>query len=216
MTVTRCSTPSSGRSTRSPNPPAGASDTEGRGTATAGAGREEPDAAVGDAADSGGSDEDEQAFAEATKRAYAILALRDHSRTELRQKLLRKGHESHIVDRLLVGLDEAGLLDDARFAEQFVRSQREGKGRSLSAVTRALRDKGVSEEDARAATEHLGDDLPLALAAARKKAAGTRGLAREVRLRRILGLLGRRGFGGSVARRAAEQALAEEPGDDAP
>ncbi|SMY11336.1 regulatory protein RecX [Brevibacterium jeotgali] len=176
-----------------------------------GAGGDGPSGEESDEADSGGED---QAFGEATKRAYAILALRDHSRAELRQKLVRKGCEAHIVDRLLTRLDAAGLVDDARFAEQFVRSQREGRGKSLSAITRALRDKGVSDEHVRTATEELGDDFPLALAAARKKAAGTRGLAHDVRLRRTLGLLARRGFGGSVGRRAAEQALAEEPGDD--
>lgn len=176
-----------------------------------GAGGDEP---AGEEPDGDGSADDDRAFGEATKRAYAILALRDHSRTELRQKLVRKGCEAHVVDRLLVSLDAAGLVDDARFAEQFVRSQREGKGKSLSAITSALRDKGVSDDDARTAIEELGDDFPLALAAARKKAAGTRGLAHDVRLRRTLGLLARRGFGGSVGRRAAEQALAEEPGDD--
>lgn len=187
----------------------GAPDVEAAGAD--GAGRDEP---AGEGSDGDGSGGDDQAFGEATKRAYAILALRDHSRTELRQKLVRKGCETHIVDRLLVSLEAAGLVDDARFAEQFVRSQREGKGKSLSAITRALRDKGVSDDHARTATEELGDDFPLALAAARKKAAGTRGLAHEVRLRRTLGLLARRGFGGTVGRRAAEQALAEEPGDD--
>lgn len=172
---------------------------------------------AGDAYSAAGSadaaEDDDQAFGEATKRAYAILALRDHSRTELRQKLIRKGCEEPIVDRLLVSLEEAGLLNDARFAEQFVRSQRDGRGKSLSAISRALRDKGVSDDDARDALDDLGDDFPLALAAARKKAAGTRGLAHEVRLRRTLGLLARRGFGGSVGRRAAEQALAEESGE---
>lgn len=169
--------------------------------------------ANGEEPDGDGTNGDDQAFSEATKRAYAILALRDHSRMELRQKLVRKGFETHIVDRLLVSLEDAGLLDDARFAEQFVRSQREAKGKSLSAITRALRDKGVSDDDARTAVEELGDDFPLALAAARKKVAGTRGLAHEARLRRTLALLARRGFGGSVARRATEQALAEEPDD---
>lgn len=183
------------------------------GGAAAGVAAAGAEGANGEDPDSDGTNGDDQAFSEATKRAYAILALRDHSRMELRQKLVRKGFETHIVDRLLVSLEDAGLLDDARFAEQFVRSQREAKGKSLSAITRALRDKGVSDDDARTAVEELGDDFPLALAAARKKVAGTRGLAHEARLRRTLALLARRGFGGSVARRATERALAEEPDD---
>nr|WP_232483408.1 regulatory protein RecX [Brevibacterium yomogidense] len=130
----------------------------------------------------------------------------------MRQKLVGRGHEERIVDVLLGKLEHAGLLDDVRFAEQFVRSQRTGKGRSLSAISRALREKGVSDEDARDALADVGDDFPFALDAARKKAASTRGLPHDMRLRRTLGVLGRRGFSGSVARRAAAQAL-DDDGD---
>lgn len=150
------------------------------------------------------------AIRDASKRAYAILALRDHSRVELRKKLVDRGHEERIVEVLLGKLEDAGLVDDARFAEQFVRSQRTRQGRSLSAISRALREKGVSDDDARSALDDLTDDFPFALEAARKKAASTRGLARDVRMRRVLGVLGRRGFDGSTARRAAAQALEGE------
>ncbi|GAA4512851.1 regulatory protein RecX [Brevibacterium yomogidense] len=173
-------------------------------------------AAVGQAAagsaSEGEDDADAEAIRDASKRAYAILALRDHSRVEMRQKLVGRGHEERIVDVLLGKLEHAGLLDDVRFAEQFVRSQRTGKGRSLSAISRALREKGVSDEDARDALADVGDDFPFALDAARKKAASTRGLPHDMRLRRTLGVLGRRGFSGSVARRAAAQAL-DDDGD---
>lgn len=163
----------------------------------------------------GGDDErDADAVREASTRAYAILALRDHSRAELRKKLVDRDFEERIVEILLSRLEDAGLVDDARFAEQFVRSQRTGKGRSASAISRALREKGVSDDDAAPALDDLSDDFPFALEAARKKAGSTRTLAYEVRLRRILGVLGRRGFSGSVARRAAVQAL-EDEGDSA-
>ena len=160
--------------------------------------------------ESPGDGADEDAIRDASKRAYAILALRDHSRAEMKQKLVGRGHEERVVEVLLGRLEDAGLLDDVRFAEQFVRAQREGKGRSVSAIARALREKGVSDDDARAALDDVGDDFPFALEAARKKAAGTRGLPHDVRLRRTLGVLGRRGFSGSVARRAAMQALDDE------
>lgn len=177
----------------------------------AGAAGDEHAGAGGAAA--GGSEEadtaDQDAVRDASKRAYAILALRDHSRSELKSKLVDRGHEERVVDELLRKLEDAGLIDDAHFAEQFVRSQRTGKGKSRSAISRSLKEKGVSDDVAREALEDVGDDFPFALEAARKKAASTRGLAYDVRLRRTLGVLARRGFAGSVARRAAEQALEE-------
>ncbi|WP_019158797.1 regulatory protein RecX [Brevibacterium senegalense] len=161
-------------------------------------------------------DDDRSELSAAANRAYAILAQRDHSRAELRTKLIARDHPEPVVDDLLDRLADARLLDDQRFAESFVRSQRQGRGSSQGAIRRSLRQKGVADEDAADALADAGDDLPFALEAARKKARSTRSLAPEVRLRRILGVLGRRGFGGSIAQRAARQALEEEPGTHAP
>src|SRR5699024_3780896 len=49
-------------------------------------------AAAGSAAEDAGDGVDEEAIREASKRAYAILALRDHSRVEMKQKLVGRGH----------------------------------------------------------------------------------------------------------------------------
>lgn len=159
-------------------------------------------------------DEDQRSeVSAAASRAYAILAQRDHSREELRTKLLDRDHPAPVVDELLDKLEDARLLDDRRFAQSFVRSQREGRGASRSAIRRSLRQRGVTDDDAAEALADAGDDFPVALEVARKKARSTRSLAPEVRLRRVLGVLGRRGFGGSVAHRAARQALEDEPAE---
>lgn len=168
-------------------------------------------AAAGAAADPSapGSPENPD-YRAARKRAYSLLAMRDHSRAELREKLLRKEHAGDSVEILLDRLEASDLLNDRRYAQQFVRVQREQKGLSASALQRRLREKGVSDEDARASLEDLDDDFPHALALARRKAASTRTLDRDTRLRRILGVLGRRGFAGGTAMRAAQEALDEE------
>lgn len=181
-----------------------------------------PDAApLGDEPGASGAEADPEAGQErraalsaAYKRATAILALRDHSRAELRAKLRERDHEEDVVDDLLGRLEDARLLDDPRFAESFVRSQREGRGSSTADIRRRLREKGVSDEDAAEALADAGDDYPYALQAARKKARSTRGLEPAVRLRRTLGVLARRGFSGGVAQRAVRQALEEEDSDD--
>ena len=68
-------------------------------------------------------------------RALQALALREHSRSELRRKLLRKLQESEeeveSLDRLLDELQAQGLLSEARFIESriHVRSPRFGNRR---------------------------------------------------------------------------------------
>jgi len=77
--------------------------------------------------------------------ALNYLARREHSRQELRDKLLRKGADKDQVDTLLDQLIEQNLLSDHRFAESFVRSRTsQGKGPYL--IRQELRLKGVSGE----------------------------------------------------------------------
>lgn len=54
------------------------------------------------------------------ERALGLLARREHSRVELARKLARHGQEDEI-NQLLEQLHQAGLLSDARFADQRVR-----------------------------------------------------------------------------------------------
>ena len=71
---------------------------------------------------------DRQAFAQLRDRAYRLLARREHSQWELRQKL--HSHDgADQLDRLVAVLTEEGSLSDDRFAEQLVRSKvSAGKG----------------------------------------------------------------------------------------
>jgi len=50
-------------------------------------------------------------------KAVQLLSRRDHSREELRKKLIRK-HPSNRVEEVLDRLEELGYLDDERFARQ--------------------------------------------------------------------------------------------------
>ena len=61
--------------------------------------------------------------------AMRLLALREHSRQELRRKLVQKGHESALVESVVMQLAQQGLQSDARFVESFINSRRErGQG----------------------------------------------------------------------------------------
>src|SRR5699024_8464710 len=66
-------------------------------------------------------------YAKAKKTAMNMLAMRDHSREELRKKLLKRDLMSEAVDELIIKLENSRLLNDEEFAHRFVRAQRENR-----------------------------------------------------------------------------------------
>src|SRR5262249_32123000 len=120
------------------------------------------------------------------------LARREHSREELRRKLLAHAAEGEDVEQVLDDFARRGWLSDARYAEQSIRAKARRFGPLKLASS--LRAKGVSEESIAAAFRAAGADGTSNLEAvwrSRFKAApdGNREKARQVRF------LQGRGFG---------------------
>jgi len=84
---------------------------------------------------------DEAAAVEAT--AVRLLTGREHSRQELRCKLEARHHDPHLVDHVLDGLEQRGLLSDGRFLENYVR-QRSRKGYGPLRIRAELAERGVA------------------------------------------------------------------------
>ena len=89
-------------------------------------------------------------------RAMRLLARREHSRDELRRKLVRIAGENDDVDAVIEALAAKGWLSDARYAEQSIRA----KSRRFGPIKMAheLRAKGVGEETIAAAFAAAGAD----------------------------------------------------------
>ena len=86
----------------------------------------------------------------ARNSAMRLLARREHSRAELRGKLVGRGFENDSVEELLQGLEDQDLLSDERFAMSLVASRAE-TGYGPNRIGLELRNRGVSEELAREA-----------------------------------------------------------------
>lgn len=149
------------------------------------------------------------AYAKAKKTALNMLAMRDHSSTELREKLLRRDFDPAAVDRLIAKLERSNLLDDGQFAQRFAKAQRESRKLSRSALRRQLVKKGIDEETIAGVVAEVDGEEDLAREVAEKKARSTRGLDHEVRERRILGMLARRGFSSTICLKVTREVLAE-------
>jgi regulatory protein len=103
-------------------------------------------------------------------RAMQFLARREHSRAELRTKLLRgvEPGEEEGLDALLDQLAERGWLSDQRAAEQTVQIKRSRFG--TQRIVHELRQKGIPESLITAALPELKEgELAVAREVWRKK-----------------------------------------------
>jgi len=76
--------------------------------------------------------------------ALRLLALREHSRSELRRKLLARGYAEEETEEALDRLAARGDLDETRFVEALTRSELE-RGRGLLSVRAKLARAGLPE-----------------------------------------------------------------------
>ena len=149
------------------------------------------------------------------KARNLVLRMLTHSprtRAQLDRSLHRRGYEEEIVTRVLDRIEEAGLIDDAAFARGWVSSRHHSRGLSRRALSRELRTRGVEEETVREAVAEIDDEdeREAARALARKKLAGTRGRDQEVRIRRALGALARKGYPAGMSYRLVREELEAE------
>ena len=90
-------------------------------------------------------------------RALAMLARREHSAGEIRDKLRDIGGDDFQIDAVIADLQFRKLQSDARFSESFVRSRAE-RGYGPRAIEMGLRERGIDRESASLAMEASGYD----------------------------------------------------------
>ena len=79
-------------------------------------------------------------------RALAMLARREHSQFELRQKLAELGAESSVIDTILYEFSTENWQNDRRFTEVFIRySARKGQG-ALN-IRQELKQRGITDKE---------------------------------------------------------------------
>lgn len=148
-----------------------------------------------------------------------LLAVRARSRAELEKRLGEKGFRLEVTAAALDRLTEVGLIDDSSFAEQWVHERHTYSGRGKRALQRELRDKGVAPADAENALAIVTDDAERARATdlvRRKLQTLPRDLDRDKAVRRLVGMLARRGYDQSTAFAVVTSALDEAGFDRTP
>ncbi len=149
-------------------------------------------------------------------RAICLRLLTDRARTrqELAQALRRKGVPDEVSDTVLARFGEVGLIDDAAFAGQWVRSRHAFRGLARRALASELRRKGVDDDVAQEALVGVDGEaedrrarqlVDRRLRTLRVDTADERAAAG----RKLVGMLARKGYTGGTAYRVVREALAE-------
>ncbi|MFC4602896.1 recombination regulator RecX [Rhodococcus kronopolitis] len=155
-----------------------------------------------------------------------LLTDRSRSRAELFNKLIDRGYDEAVVNRVLDRLTVVGLVDDAAFAEQWVRSRHVYSGKGKRALATELRTKGVAPELAAVALDQIDgeDERERATELVRRKlrtasldfpvdGPGGRSSERDKVVRRLVSMLARRGYQQGMAFEVVKAELARAGSD---
>lgn len=104
---------------------------------------------------------------------------------------------------------EVGLIDDEAFASSWVESRHRGRSLGRRALAAELKRKGIDDELAAQAlaTVSTDDEVAAATALVARRLRSMQGLPRETQTRRLVAMLARKGFGGSLSYRVVTEAL---------
>jgi regulatory protein len=158
-----------------------------------------------------GRDSDDPDDPESVARLICLRLLTTAPRTqaELATALRRRGVPDEAAEAVLARFTEVKLIDDATFARAWVESRHHSRGLAGRALSAELRRKGVAQEDIAGALEELDPDQELATARelVARRIPATRGQPGPARMRKLTGVLARKGYGPALAYRVVREAL---------
>jgi regulatory protein len=143
-----------------------------------------------------------------------MLAAAPRTQAQLGAALRRRGVPEEAAEAVLARFAEVGLIDDATFAKAWVESRHYGRGLAGRALAAELRQRGVGQDDIRAAVEELDSEQEVATARelVARRMEGSAGMDPTARIRRLTGVLARKGYSGGLAYRVVREALEQEAG----
>ena len=151
---------------------------------------------------------------------YRQLTASAKSRLQLARKLAERNIPDDVAEAVLDRFQEARLINDAEFADMWVRSRSQSRKLAKGALRRELAEKGIDQETAAAALDQLTDADEEAAArqlVERKLRPGTDFQDRAERdkaTRRLASMLARKGYQPSQAFRIVNEVLDSCAGAD--
>ncbi|WP_296664506.1 regulatory protein RecX [Demequina sp.] len=148
--------------------------------------------------------------------ALRILTHSARSSAQLREGLISRDVAPEIADELVARYADVGLLDDAALAATIVRTRHAERGQSRRAIHQELRRKGFDEQDIGTALAQIDEDDERERAAelARRRWAQLSSQPTEARIRRVVAMLGRKGYSSSLAFSLVKDLRGADNGDE--
>ena len=133
--------------------------------------------------------------------ALRVLDAAPRSAARLREALIARDVTEAVADEVIGRYREVGLVDDGGLARMIARTRHLERGQSRRAIAQELRGKGFENEDIASALSEISDDdeSMAAEALAAKRWTTLSDLPRQTRVRRVVALLGRKGYAPGVA-----------------
>ena len=91
-------------------------------------------------------------------KSLSLLALREHSVEEMKQKLLSKGYNKSEIEEAIKKLKDENFLSDSRFCQVYIRSRLKKNPEGKSLLILRLKQKGISSDLARREVDSYFED----------------------------------------------------------
>ncbi len=138
---------------------------------------------------------DEVKSSDIRRAAMDLLARREHSKRELRQKLLLRFSNSHLIDQEIERLCEEHLQSDSRYAEAYLYSRAQ-RLYGPSRIRAEMRERGIDDEIIASAFLHADIDWQANLRKLEVSKFGLKSPANLQEKARRMRFIQYRGFGG--------------------
>ncbi len=167
-----------------------------------------PDGSVADGSAAAPGDPQERA----RQLCLQLLTAGPRTKAQLAGAMRRQGIPDGAARAILDRFAEVGLIDDTAFARAWVESRHHSRGLARRALSAELKQRGVSSDDISVAVNTLdpADEIATARQLVAKGMAATKGRPLPARMRRLLGLLARKGYPAPLAYRVVREALEHE------
>ncbi|HXW87336.1 MAG TPA: regulatory protein RecX [Streptosporangiaceae bacterium] len=181
----------------------------GRAEAARGIGRAQGESGTG-RAEAAGADPEEVA----RQICLRLLSAAPRTAAQLAAALRRRGVPEDAAATVLARFAEVKLVDDEVFAKAWVESRHYGRGLASRALGAELRQRGVAPNDIDAALGQLGPEQELATARelVERRLPATEGMPPLARMRRLTGVLARKGYSAGFSYRVVREVLDQESG----
>jgi regulatory protein len=127
-----------------------------------------------------------------------MLARRELSEAQVRQRLARRGHDEDAIDQAVARLKAERAIDDARVAAAIARTETAIKRRGRLRVRRQIENAGIAAPVARRAVDDVFEEIDpgkLLEAALGRRLRGGRTIADDREFQRLYRFLIAQGFG---------------------